>query len=409
MSEQLNELSWKPTPEQEKWLGGANRQDPYILWRMPGKKPPISYFKDPSDQELAKAIGYVEKPAPVDDRSIFQNPNDIDPDAPGEDMNTNPNMDPAVKTQARPDDKNKSEPKELPAEPTKTDIEKDTVAGFDKQADADADLSTTASTNNAARDGDRQADADKGLSDLARTNSTVADFDRQADADAGLSKRSKYDPEIGRFVDYDAQGRPDYDEMYMVGAQDNAAEPEAKAADFEADPEIGDKTGEIAARYNIDPNSQQADQLARQELGMDDEVAKAKQAANPVASADTQKGTDQNAMRDTLNKLLGQVSAQATDNLKPADTVLSPEDEAELAAKYDQDAELQQAMDQDSGLDYDQGIKDIINRKEQPASVKDTLNKALDMNKVMPNTVGDDQDLMKALGGNLDWLDKNIK
>lgn len=380
MSEQLNELDWKPTPEQEKWLGGANRQDPYILWRMPGKKPPISYFTDPSDQELAKAIGYVEKPAPVDDRSIFQNPNNIDPDAPGEDMNTNPNMDPAVKTQARPDDKNKSEPKELPAEPTASDIDPD-APGEDMNTNPDMTPSTA---------------------------DTIAGFDKQADADAGLSKRSKYDPEIGRFVDYDAQGRPDYDEMYMVGAQDDAAEPETKAVDFEADPEIGDKTGEIAARYNIDPNSQQADQLARQELGMDD-VAKAKQAANPQTSADTQKGTDQNAMRDTLNKLLGQVSAQATDNLKPADTVLSPEDEAELAAKYDQDAELQQAMDQDSGLDYDQGIKDIINRKEEPASVKDTLNKALDMNKLMPNTVGDDQDLMKALGGNLDWLDKNIK
>lgn len=51
---------WKPTPEQEKWLGGANKQDPYIMKRMPGEKPPVSYFKDPADQALAKQMGFPE-------------------------------------------------------------------------------------------------------------------------------------------------------------------------------------------------------------------------------------------------------------------------------------------------------------------------------------------------------------
>lgn len=49
---------WTPTPEQEKWLGGANRQDPNILSRMPGNKPPVSYFTDPADQTLAKQLGF---------------------------------------------------------------------------------------------------------------------------------------------------------------------------------------------------------------------------------------------------------------------------------------------------------------------------------------------------------------
>ena len=49
---------WAPTPEQEKWLGGANRQDPYIMNRMPGVKPPVSYFKDPADQALAKQMKF---------------------------------------------------------------------------------------------------------------------------------------------------------------------------------------------------------------------------------------------------------------------------------------------------------------------------------------------------------------
>jgi len=47
---------FKFSDEQEKWLGKANRQDPYILNRMPGDKPPVDYYKDPKDQELAKKI-----------------------------------------------------------------------------------------------------------------------------------------------------------------------------------------------------------------------------------------------------------------------------------------------------------------------------------------------------------------
>ena len=57
---------WKPTPEQEKWLGGANRQDPFIMARMPGPKPPASYFKAPDDQEIVKqrfAKVFVDTPA----------------------------------------------------------------------------------------------------------------------------------------------------------------------------------------------------------------------------------------------------------------------------------------------------------------------------------------------------------
>lgn len=54
---------WKPTPEQEKWLGGANRQDPNILARMPGTKPPVTHFKDPADQALAKQLGFPDAAA----------------------------------------------------------------------------------------------------------------------------------------------------------------------------------------------------------------------------------------------------------------------------------------------------------------------------------------------------------
>lgn len=50
--------AWTPTPEQAKWLGGANQQDPYILSRMPGDKPPVSWFKDPADQKIAQSMGF---------------------------------------------------------------------------------------------------------------------------------------------------------------------------------------------------------------------------------------------------------------------------------------------------------------------------------------------------------------
>jgi hypothetical protein len=55
---------WTPTPEQEKWLGSADRQDPYILNRMPGEKPPASYFTDPADQQKAKQMGFPASAAP---------------------------------------------------------------------------------------------------------------------------------------------------------------------------------------------------------------------------------------------------------------------------------------------------------------------------------------------------------
>lgn len=52
---------FKFTPEQEKWLGGADRQDPNIIARMPGDKPPVSYFKDPADQAIAKQLNFGQQ------------------------------------------------------------------------------------------------------------------------------------------------------------------------------------------------------------------------------------------------------------------------------------------------------------------------------------------------------------
>ena len=50
------DTGFKFTPEQEKWLGNANRQDPNILARMPGEKPPLSYFTNPEDQARAREM-----------------------------------------------------------------------------------------------------------------------------------------------------------------------------------------------------------------------------------------------------------------------------------------------------------------------------------------------------------------
>lgn len=50
----LEEADFQFSPEQEKWLGGSDRQDPYILARMPGPKPPASYFTDPESQAIVK-------------------------------------------------------------------------------------------------------------------------------------------------------------------------------------------------------------------------------------------------------------------------------------------------------------------------------------------------------------------
>jgi hypothetical protein len=50
------------SPQQEAWLtrggGNPNRQDPYILNRMPGPKPPVSYFTDPQDQAIARSLRF---------------------------------------------------------------------------------------------------------------------------------------------------------------------------------------------------------------------------------------------------------------------------------------------------------------------------------------------------------------
>jgi hypothetical protein len=81
----LTEEEWKPTPEQEKWLGGADRQDPYIIARMnknvPGTLPPVTYFKDPAMQAIAKQLKFPEvaqqAPAPVRDAAPAQTPAQI--------------------------------------------------------------------------------------------------------------------------------------------------------------------------------------------------------------------------------------------------------------------------------------------------------------------------------------------
>jgi len=47
---------FKFSPEQEKWLGKANRQDPYIINRMPGEKPPMDYYKSDEDKKIAAKV-----------------------------------------------------------------------------------------------------------------------------------------------------------------------------------------------------------------------------------------------------------------------------------------------------------------------------------------------------------------
>ena len=49
------------SPEQEKWLGKADRQDPYIIARMPGEKPPLSHFEKDEDKQIAKKINYGQQ------------------------------------------------------------------------------------------------------------------------------------------------------------------------------------------------------------------------------------------------------------------------------------------------------------------------------------------------------------
>jgi len=273
-------------------------------------------------------------------------------------------------TQAAPDNRNKSKLEPLAAEPTKTDKENDTIAGFDAQADADADLSTTASTNNAARDGDRQADADAGLSDLARTNSTVADFDTAFGKDDGLGQ--------------------------MARANNAKRDTANRVADFD------------------------------RQAAADDGLADLIKRANPQASADTDRGTNQNKMRDTINKMsqadtianldkqfdadeydfdtrLGGTDAQrgeVNDLLDKAFDKNNPVEIPKVSNTSDLDqniADLQQAMMQDQGLDYDQGIKDIINRKEEPTKTFKDVYKQADLDRPMPNSVKSGEDLYKAI------------
>lgn len=67
---------FKFSPEQEKWLGGANRQDPYILARMPGPKPPVSYFKDPEDQAIAKKMNFGQSNLNTVKKALGMQPGD---------------------------------------------------------------------------------------------------------------------------------------------------------------------------------------------------------------------------------------------------------------------------------------------------------------------------------------------
>jgi peptidoglycan hydrolase-like protein with peptidoglycan-binding domain len=74
--------AWAPTPEQTKWLGAANPQDPYIMSRMPGAKPPVTYFKNPQDQAKAKQLGFPAAPAaPGQDIDIGFGPGKYQPEA----------------------------------------------------------------------------------------------------------------------------------------------------------------------------------------------------------------------------------------------------------------------------------------------------------------------------------------
>jgi hypothetical protein len=65
------------TPDQQKWLGGANPQDPYILSRMPGANQiPVSYFKDPKDQKIASGRGmpFAKESAESDGQLLTADP-----------------------------------------------------------------------------------------------------------------------------------------------------------------------------------------------------------------------------------------------------------------------------------------------------------------------------------------------
>ena len=282
-------------------------------------------------------------------------------------------------TQAAPDNRNTSELEPLAAEPTKTDKENDTIAGFDAQADADADLSTTASTNNAARDGDRQADADAGLSDLARTNSTVADFDTAFSKDDGLGQ--------------------------MARANNAKRDTANRVADFDRQADVDDDLADLIKR------------------------------ANPQASVDTDRGTSHNKMRDTISRMsqadtiadldkqfdadeydfdtrLGGTDVQrgevndlldkAFDKNNPMPQDLDSQISQSKAKVSDLDqqiADLEQAMMQDQGMDYAQPADTgtAANADQgKPASFKDVYKQA-DLDRPMPNSVKSGEDLYKAI------------
>jgi hypothetical protein len=397
--EQLNEFEF--SPEQEKWLGGANRQDPFILARMPGPKPPMDYFKSDEDREIAKRWGddfWGKKPAPVDDR----NPPETATTKAAPDNKNKSELKPLDKpavTRAATDNRSRGEMEPLAAEPTATDMDPD-MPGNDMNTNPDM----------------RSADNGETMSTAGGPPQTEPTADIDPDADG---EDMNFNP--------DMRSADDGQSMSTAGGPPQteptpADEPETDAS--------------YMARADGDSAYGPYDSY--------DAMMKAR--SNPTASADTQKGTDQNAMRDTMDKLFGRDGEsmstaggppQSQSTLKPADELLSPEDEAELSAKYDIDAanrdiadadkeiadldqeiaRLQGAMNQDNGLDAElpQAEPEQDYQQMGPGSVKDMLNKALatepkvDMDAQMPSGIQSGEDLYKALDGNLDWLNKNIK
>ena len=408
---------WTPTPEQEKWLGGANRQDPYILWRMPGKKPPISYFTDPSDQELAKAIGYVEKPAPVVDR----NPPDTATTAAAPDNKNKSDLEPLDKpavTKAAKDTRSKGAMTPLDAEPTATDMDPD-MPGNDmntnpdmRSADDGETMSTAGGPPQAQPTTDIDPDAD---GEDMNTNPDMRSADTgDTMSTAGGPPQAQPEPEDDSDTDASYMARPDGDSAYgPYDSYDDMMKARANPV-ASADAQRGANADKMRSTLDMFDKQADADAGLSQQAATNNKIAdfdrQFKSDGEDYSLADRARdNNDIAASNAEIAKLNKQLADLAADNeLKPADQVLSPDDEAELAAKYDRDAELQQAMNQDNGLEPDY-------QQMGPGSVKSMLNKALatepktDMDKPMPSSIRSGEDLYKALDGNLNWLDKNIK
>jgi LysM repeat protein len=71
------------SPEQETWLGKSDRQDPYIIARMPGPKPPIDYFTNPEDRSIAQRMNFGQQNLNRIKSLVGQKPGSADVFAPG--------------------------------------------------------------------------------------------------------------------------------------------------------------------------------------------------------------------------------------------------------------------------------------------------------------------------------------